>query len=83
MSRAIPKIDVFDEAFTHHVSDSYAACTLCDPPVECAYASLSTAEQPCWGQVMTDFGYDDESEPHACRGHDLFNGPHGEYCPEP
>lgn len=56
----------------HHKAESYRACDLCNPPVDCAHADDSTAEQPCWGKVMIEFETDEGDRVHACRGHSLI-----------
>jgi hypothetical protein len=54
----------------HHKAESYRPCELCHPPVDCAHAECSTAERPCWGEVMIEFETDEGDGVHACRGHE-------------
>lgn len=68
----------------HHKAASYRACDLCNPPVDCASASLSTADQPCWGKVVIEFETDEGDKLHTCRGHEWIwsNVFYRDYLPE-
>jgi hypothetical protein len=65
-------------------SESYRPCILCKPPVDCVHADDSTAEEPCWGDVMIEVETDEGDRIHACRGHAwIWSNPfYRDYLPE-
>jgi hypothetical protein len=55
-----------DDEPEHFRAPSYRACEGCG--ADCCHRSQSTAEQPCWGEVIREEMGDEEI--HYCKGHE-------------